>query len=41
MERDVLERSVDALRTANPDIAWTSFVDWAQHTFESGSRAKR
>jgi hypothetical protein len=32
---------IDALRTANPDIAWTSFVDWAQHTFESGSRAKR
>jgi hypothetical protein len=32
---------IDALRTANPDIAWTSFVDWAQHTFESGSRAMR
>ena len=32
---------IDALRTANPDIAWTSFVDWAQHTFESGSRGKR
>jgi uncharacterized protein YbjT (DUF2867 family) len=32
---------IDALHTANPDIAWTSFVDWAQHTFESGSRAKR
>jgi uncharacterized protein YbjT (DUF2867 family) len=32
---------IDALRTANPDIAWTSFVDWAQHTFESGSQAKR
>jgi uncharacterized protein YbjT (DUF2867 family) len=32
---------IDALRTANPDIAWTSFVDWAQHTFESGSRSKR
>ena len=32
---------IDALRTANPDIAWTSFADWAQHTFESGSRGKR
>ena len=32
---------IDALHTANPDIAWTSFVDWAQHAFESGSRAKR
>jgi uncharacterized protein YbjT (DUF2867 family) len=32
---------IDVLHTANPDIAWTSFVDWAQHTFESGSRAKR
>ena len=32
---------IDALRTANPDIAWTSFVDWAQHTFESGSRGRR
>jgi hypothetical protein len=29
----------DELHTANPDIAWTSFVDWAQRTFESGSRA--
>ena len=25
---------IDALRAANPDIAWTSFIDWAQHTFE-------
>jgi len=32
---------IDALRTANPDIAWTSFVDWAQHTFESGSLGRR
>jgi uncharacterized protein YbjT (DUF2867 family) len=32
---------IDALHTANPDIAWTSFVDWAQHTFKSGSRAER
>ena len=32
---------LDVLHTANPDIAWTSFVDWAQHTFESGSRARR
>jgi hypothetical protein len=32
---------IDALHTANPDIAWTPFVDWAQHTFESGSRGKR
>ena len=28
---------VDALRTANPDIAWTSFFDWARRTFESPS----
>ena len=32
---------IDALRTANPDIAWTSFVEWAQHTFESGNRGRR
>jgi uncharacterized protein YbjT (DUF2867 family) len=28
---------VDALRAANPDIAWTSFADWARRTFESRS----
>lgn len=26
---------VEALRTANPDVAWTSFSDWARRTFES------
>ena len=25
---------VQALHAANPDIAWTSFADWAQHTFQ-------
>jgi uncharacterized protein YbjT (DUF2867 family) len=28
---------VEALRVANPDIAWTSFADWARRTFESPS----
>jgi hypothetical protein len=30
---------IPALHSANPDIAWTSFADWAQHTFGSGSLA--
>jgi uncharacterized protein YbjT (DUF2867 family) len=30
---------VEAFHTANPDIAWTSFGDWAQHIFESGGRS--
>jgi uncharacterized protein YbjT (DUF2867 family) len=25
---------IEALRAANPDIAWTSFLDWARRTFE-------
>lgn len=25
---------VEDLRAANPDITWTSFADWAQHTFQ-------
>jgi uncharacterized protein YbjT (DUF2867 family) len=25
---------IQALHRANPDIAWTSFADWAQHTFQ-------
>jgi uncharacterized protein YbjT (DUF2867 family) len=29
---------VKALHSANPDIAWTSFSDWARRTFESRSR---
>jgi uncharacterized protein YbjT (DUF2867 family) len=28
---------VEALRVANPDIAWTSFADWARRTFESSN----
>ena len=32
---------IPALRTANPDIAWTSFADWAQHTFGSGGPTAR
>ena len=28
---------IGALRTANPDIAWTSFADWTRHTFGPGS----
>jgi uncharacterized protein YbjT (DUF2867 family) len=31
---------VKALHAANPDIAWTSFPDWARRTFESRSRTK-
>jgi uncharacterized protein YbjT (DUF2867 family) len=30
---------IPALHSANPDVAWTSFADWAQHTFGSGSLA--
>jgi uncharacterized protein YbjT (DUF2867 family) len=30
---------IPALHEANPDIAWTSFADWALHAFESGDRA--
>lgn len=29
---------IDALHTANPDIAWTSFVDWAQHTWPGSQK---
>jgi uncharacterized protein YbjT (DUF2867 family) len=25
---------IEALHRANPDVAWTSFADWAQHTFQ-------
>jgi uncharacterized protein YbjT (DUF2867 family) len=28
---------ITALHSANPDIAWTSFADWAHYTFGSGS----
>jgi uncharacterized protein YbjT (DUF2867 family) len=30
---------VDALRAANADIAWTSFADWAQQTFQPSGGA--
>ena len=29
---------IDTLHAAHPDIAWTSFADWARRTFESGGR---
>jgi uncharacterized protein YbjT (DUF2867 family) len=29
---------IAALRATHPDIAWTSFADWAQRTFESQNR---
>jgi len=29
---------VDVLRAQNPDIAWTSFADWVQQTFEPATR---
>jgi uncharacterized protein YbjT (DUF2867 family) len=29
---------VEVLRAHNPDIAWTSFPDWAQQTFEPATR---
>jgi uncharacterized protein YbjT (DUF2867 family) len=32
---------IPALHSASPDIAWTSFADWAQHTFGSGSLARQ
>jgi uncharacterized protein YbjT (DUF2867 family) len=32
---------IQALHRANPDIAWTSFADWAQHTFQPGEPAGR
>jgi hypothetical protein len=32
---------LDALHAANPDVAWQSFADWAQHTFESRSQRRR
>jgi uncharacterized protein YbjT (DUF2867 family) len=32
---------VDVLRAQNPDIAWTSFADWVQQTFESATRTTR
>jgi uncharacterized protein YbjT (DUF2867 family) len=32
---------LDALHASNPDIAWQSFANWAQHTFESRSRRGR
>jgi hypothetical protein len=32
---------LEALHAANPDIAWQSFADWAQHTFESGGQGRR
>ena len=32
---------LDALRAANPDIAWQSFADWARRTFESRSQGRR
>jgi uncharacterized protein YbjT (DUF2867 family) len=31
---------IQALRRANPDIAWTSFADWAQHTFQPSESAQ-
>jgi len=30
---------IQALHGANPDIAWTSFADWARHTFQPNERA--
>lgn len=32
---------IQALHRANPDITWTSFADWAQHTFQPGGPAGR
>ncbi len=32
---------IQALHRANPDIAWTSFADWAHHTFQPGGPAGR
>jgi uncharacterized protein YbjT (DUF2867 family) len=32
---------IQALHRANPDIAWTSFADWAQHTFQPSEPAQR
>jgi uncharacterized protein YbjT (DUF2867 family) len=32
---------LEALHAANPDIAWQSFADWAQHTFESRGQGRR
>jgi len=32
---------IRALHRANPDIAWTSFADWAQHTFQPSEPAQR
>jgi hypothetical protein len=29
---------IAALRATHPDIAWTSFADWAQHAFETPDR---
>jgi hypothetical protein len=32
---------IQELHRANPDIAWTSFADWAQHTFQSSEPVQR
>jgi uncharacterized protein YbjT (DUF2867 family) len=32
---------IQVLHRANPDIAWTSFADWAQHTFQPREPAQR
>ena len=33
--------NIQVLRRANPDIAWTSFADWAQRTFQPREPAQR
>jgi uncharacterized protein YbjT (DUF2867 family) len=32
---------IHALHRANPDVAWTSFADWAQHAFQPSQPAQR
>jgi uncharacterized protein YbjT (DUF2867 family) len=32
---------IGGLRSSNPDVAWTSFAEWARHKFGSDSRRRR